>query len=214
MRVSVVGLGAGAADWVTPAALARLHLAGARVFARTRFFPGLEQLLQGVEWASFDDLYERAASLDDVQAAMVERLLSAGDEVVLAVPGDGTLGEAILERLRARGVTLEVIPGVSLGVAALAAAGLPTADGAQFVEATSLGGSGVDLLVELNPRWPAAVTRRLQPAHRGRPEAGAPARLSTRARRAAGPPLGLARPATGRNERSPSSTACESSSTT
>jgi tetrapyrrole methylase family protein/MazG family protein len=128
------------------------------VFARTRFFPRIEQLLVGLQWTSFDELYERAASLDEVQAAMVERLLSAGDEVVLAVPGDGTLGDGVLERLRARGVTLDVIPGVSLGVAALAAAGRPTADGAQIVEATSLGGSGVDLLVELNPRWPAAIT--------------------------------------------------------
>ena len=34
----------------------------------------------------------------------------------------------------------------------------PAADGAQVVEATSLGGSGIDLLVELNPRWPAVVT--------------------------------------------------------
>jgi tetrapyrrole methylase family protein / MazG family protein len=158
MRVSVVGLGPGAADWISPAAVARLHLAGARVFARTRFFPGLERLLDGLQWATFDELYERAASLDDVQTSMVERLLSAGDEVVLAVPGDGALGEAVLARLRAGGASVEVVAGVSLGVAALAAAGLDAANGAQLVEATSLGGSGLDLLIELNPRWPAAVT--------------------------------------------------------
>jgi tetrapyrrole methylase family protein / MazG family protein len=158
MRVSVVGLGPGAADWISPAAVARLRLPQARVFVRTRFFPGLERLLDGVQWSSFDELYERAASLDEVQTAMLERLLAAGDEVVLAVPGDGALGEAVLGRLRAGGATLEVIAGVSLGVAALAAAGLAAADGAQLVEATSLGGSGLELLIELNPRWPAAVT--------------------------------------------------------
>jgi tetrapyrrole methylase family protein / MazG family protein len=158
MRVSVVGLGPGAADWISTAALARLRLPDARVFVRTRFFPGLERLLDGLQWSSFDELYERAASLDDVQAAMVERLLTAGREVVLAVPGDGALGEAVVGRLRAGGATVEVIAGVSLGVAALAAAGLAAADGAQLVEATSLGGSGLDLLIELNPRWPAAVT--------------------------------------------------------
>jgi tetrapyrrole methylase family protein / MazG family protein len=160
MRVSVVGLGPGPAEWVTPAAKARLRLPGARVFVRTRFFPNIEQLLEGVEWQSFDDLYERADSLQDLHTAMAERLLDTGDsgEVVLAVPGDGALGEAVLDRLRQGGAVVEVVPGVALGVAALVASGLSAADGAQVVEATSLGGSGIDLLIELNPCWPAVVT--------------------------------------------------------
>jgi tetrapyrrole methylase family protein / MazG family protein len=158
VRISVVGLGPGPADWVTPAAMARLRLAGARVFVRTRFFPGLEKLLAGISWESFDALYEQAASLTDVSQAMAERLLASGNDVVLAVPGDGTLGEAVLGYLRQRGATLEVVPGIPLGVPAVAAAGMPAADGAQIVEATSLGGSGIDLLIELNPRWPAVVT--------------------------------------------------------
>jgi tetrapyrrole methylase family protein/MazG family protein len=143
---------------VTPAALARLRLPGARVFVRTRFFPGLEKLLEGANWDSFDSLYEQAESLDDVHTLMAQRLLDAGPEVVLAVPGDGTLGEVVLGHLRQGGAKLEVLPGIPLGVAALAAAELPAADGAQIVEATSLGGSGIDLLIELNPRWPAVVT--------------------------------------------------------
>jgi tetrapyrrole methylase family protein/MazG family protein len=128
------------------------------VFVRTRLLPGLGQLLNGLAWESFDELYEQAASLEDVHATMAERLLDAGDEVVLALPGDGALGEAVLERRRAGGASVEIVPGVSLGVAAIAAAGVPAADGAQVVEATSLGGSGIDLQIELNPRWPATVT--------------------------------------------------------
>jgi len=114
--------------------------------------------LEGVTWESFDALYEEAQSLDDVHTQMAQRLLDAGPEVVLAVPGDGTLGEVVLGHLRQGGARLEVLPGVPLGVAALAAVGLAAADGAQIVEATSLGGSGIDLLIELNPRWPAVVT--------------------------------------------------------
>jgi|SRR5579859_505521 len=193
MRVSVVGLGPGPTGWVTAAALERLRLPGAQVFARTRFFPNLDQLLAGLNWHSFDDLYEQADSLEELQRAMAARVLEAGrasdasaptnasdasdaavrgtwghrsaatdavsrGEVVLAVPGDGTLGEAVLERLRQGGATVEVVPGVPLGVAALAASGLPVGDGAQLVEATSLGGSGIDLQIELNPCWPAVVT--------------------------------------------------------
>ena len=158
MRVSVVGLGAGPSEWISSAAIARLHMPGAHVFARTRFFPHLAQVLAGLDWDSFDQLYETAESLDQVHQEMAERLLAAGDEVVLAVPGDGILGEAVLRRLRDAGARVEVVPGVPLGVSALAAAAMPAVDGAQMVEATSLGGSGIDLLVELNPRWPAVVT--------------------------------------------------------
>jgi len=158
VRITIVGLGPGPADWVTVAARARLSSPGARVFVRTRLFPGLGELLQGLVWESFDELYEQAASLDDVHAAMAARLLEAGDEVVLAVPGDGALGEAVLDRLRAGGAIVEIVPGIPLGVAAITAASIPAPDGAQVVEATALGGSGLDLLIELNPRWPAVVT--------------------------------------------------------
>ncbi len=152
MRISVVGLGPGPAEWVTAAAIARLRAPGARVFVRTRLFPNLDELLDGRAWESFDDVYEQAASIEDVHAGMAEQLLAAGDEVVLALPGDGTLGEAVLGRLRAGGARVEITPGIALGVAAIAAAELSAPDGAQVVEATSLDA------MELNPRWPAVVT--------------------------------------------------------
>jgi tetrapyrrole methylase family protein/MazG family protein len=159
MRVSVVGLGPGRLDWITPAARSKLHAPGARVFVRTSLLPGLTQFLEGVAWESFDTVYDTARSLDEVHAAILTRLLSAGDDVVLAVPGDGVLGEAILSGLLASGATVEIVPGVPLGAGALAMAGLAAADGAQVVEATSLVWSGgLELLIELNPRWPAVVT--------------------------------------------------------
>src|SRR3979411_2350928 len=75
MRITVVGLGPGAMDWVTPAAHAGLPLPGSGVFVRTRFCPNLDKLLAGVEWESFDDLYEQAESLADLDLAMAQRLL-------------------------------------------------------------------------------------------------------------------------------------------
>jgi len=158
MRVSVVGLGPGPLTWITGAAMDRLRTPGARVFVRTRFFPNIDQVLADLSWESFDELYETSASLDEVNRRMADGLLASGDDVVLAVPGDGTLGEALLERLRDAGAHVEVVPGVPLGVAALAATAVPASDGVQVVEATALGGSSIDLLIELNPRWPAVVT--------------------------------------------------------
>jgi tetrapyrrole methylase family protein / MazG family protein len=155
MRLTVVGLGPGPLEWITPAAKSRLRGA-ARVYVRSRLFPHLDELLDGVSWESFDHIYETASALDEVHVAIAEALLAAGDDVVLAVPGDGVLGEAILAYLR--DVDLNFIPGIPLGTGALAAAGVAASEGAQVVEATSLGGRGIDLSVELNPRWPAVVT--------------------------------------------------------
>jgi tetrapyrrole methylase family protein/MazG family protein len=121
-------------------------------------FPELDRLLEDVSWESFDALYESAESLEQVNRSIVECLLAAGDLAVLAVPGDGLVGEAVVVLLQSGGATVNVVPGVPLGVGALAAAGLGASDGAQMVEAASLGGSGIELLVELNPRWPAVVT--------------------------------------------------------
>src|ERR671932_1673980 len=146
MRVSIVGLGPGPPGWITGAAMDRLRTPRALRFARTRLFPGLDELFADRRWDSCDDLYEAAESLDEVNRRMAERLLASGDDVVLAVPGDGALGEAVLERLREGGAEVEVVPGVPFGVAALATAAVPATDGAQVVEATSLGGTGIDLL--------------------------------------------------------------------
>jgi tetrapyrrole methylase family protein / MazG family protein len=154
VKLTVVGLGPGPAEWLTEAARARLTAPGARIFARTRMHPALA----GVQFESFDTLYDQSDSLSEVESAIAARLLSAAGEVVLAVPGDGILGEAVLQGLRDGGAEVEVVPGVPLGIGALVAAGVPVSDGSQMVEATSLGGTGIDLLIELNPRWPAVVT--------------------------------------------------------
>jgi tetrapyrrole methylase family protein / MazG family protein len=162
MRLSVVGLGPGPAEWVAPAALARLRAPGARVFVRTALHPAVPRVLDGLEYTSFDALYEHSPTLAEVHAQIVDQVLAGGgedhhQEVVLAVPGDGLLGESVLEQLQAAGVQLSVVPGVPLGIGALAAAGLPATEGAQVVEVSALGGQGIDLQVELNPRWSAVV---------------------------------------------------------
>src|SRR2546425_10527979 len=94
MGASVVGLGPGPSEWISSAAMARLHTPGAHVFARTRFFPHLAQVLSGLDWESFDQLYETAESLDQVHREIAERLVAAGDVGVLAGPGAGLPGVA------------------------------------------------------------------------------------------------------------------------
>jgi tetrapyrrole methylase family protein/MazG family protein len=159
----VVGLGPGPDSWLTTAALEALHRPRARVFARTALHPALARLSHELPAESFDELYAAADDLDSVYAAMSERLLAAltdsgsDSPVVLAVPGDGALGEELLGRLRSAGVELAIVPGVPLAIGVLAAAGVAPVPGVQAVDAAALGGSGIELGVELNPRWYAVV---------------------------------------------------------
>ncbi len=159
--LTIVGLGPGPAEWVTAEARETLRTPGARVFVRTALHPAIPTLLDGVPFESFDSLYERAPDLDALYGQMADRLATAADEgqaTVLAVPGDGQIGEKILDRLRERGVDLRVVPGIPLASGALAASSANAGHGVQAVDAAALGGSGTDLDVELNPLWTAVIT--------------------------------------------------------
>jgi tetrapyrrole methylase family protein / MazG family protein len=160
LAIVVVGLGPGPAEWVTPAAASALRTPGAHIFVRTALHPAVEGLLAGRPHESFDALYEEATSLEAVHVRIAGRLVetaSDGRDVVLAVPGDGTQGEAVLSNLVERGVEVRIVPGVAVSAAAAAAVGMPATEGLQAVEASMLGGSGINRGVELNPLWPAVV---------------------------------------------------------
>ncbi|MEM9034830.1 MAG: MazG family protein [Actinomycetota bacterium] len=99
-RVVVVGLGPADAGLVTPATT-RLIADASRRFLRTTRHPAAEVVPDAV---SFDEIYERADSFDDVYAEIVERLVAAADEhgeVLYAVPGSPLVLERAVERLRA-----------------------------------------------------------------------------------------------------------------
>jgi tetrapyrrole methylase family protein/MazG family protein len=161
MPLTVVGLGPGPAGWLTRDGEAALRQPNARVFARTRLHPALDALSDHVRIDSFDALYASAATLDAVYDEMSARLvaeLEAGARpVILAVPGDGVVGEELLVRLHAADVRLAIVPGVPITPAVLAAVDQPLVAGVQTVEASALGGSGIELQIELNPHWPAVV---------------------------------------------------------
>src|SRR5439155_25285192 len=138
-RVVVVGLGPAGPELVTAATKAALDRVPVR-YLRTGRHPAA-----GVaSWtATFDDLYESAATLDDVYAGIVERLVAAAEEhgeVLYAVPGSPAVAERSVELLRSEGdIELEVLPALSfldlawsrLGVDPLAA-GVRLVDGHRF----------------------------------------------------------------------------------
>ncbi|HET7489765.1 MAG TPA: nucleoside triphosphate pyrophosphohydrolase [Acidimicrobiales bacterium] len=140
-RVVAAGLGPAGPDLLTAATVAAIGRIPARYLRTTRHpaaaaVPGAH---------SFDALYDRADTLEEVYAGIVDALAEAAaaeGEVLYLVPGSPAVAERTVELLRADGrVALEVLPAVSfadlawdrLGVDPLAA-GVRLVDGRRFAE--------------------------------------------------------------------------------
>jgi tetrapyrrole methylase family protein/MazG family protein len=138
-RVVVVGLGPGDRRLVSVAATDAMAAIATR-FVRTTRHPsaGLAEPA-----TSFDGLYERADSIEEVYAAIVEHLVAAAraeGQVLYAVPGSPLIAERTVQLLCTDGrVEVEVVPALSfldLAWARLAvdpvAAGVRIVDGHRF----------------------------------------------------------------------------------
>ncbi len=139
-KVIVAGLGPAGPELITGAVVDAISQTSRR-FVRTR----RHLAAAAVEPAeSFDDLYDRASSFEEVYRAIVDRLAAEAEhgheDVLYAVPGSPLVAERTVELLRAEsGVELEVLAGLSfadlawdrLGVDPLAA-GVRLVDGRRF----------------------------------------------------------------------------------
>ncbi|MGH9281114.1 MAG: MazG family protein [Acidimicrobiales bacterium] len=138
-QVVVVGLGPAGPDLLTGAAMEAIERVPVR-FVRTTRHPSASAV-PGV--TSFDDLYERAETMDEVYGGIVDALAEAAaeeGEVLYAVPGSPLVAERTVQLLRADDrVTVTVVPGLSfldlawarLGVDPLVA-GVRLVDGHRF----------------------------------------------------------------------------------
>ncbi|HEX2038754.1 MAG TPA: nucleoside triphosphate pyrophosphohydrolase [Acidimicrobiales bacterium] len=112
-KVVVAGLGPAGPDLLTVGtreAIARIP----RRFLRTRRHPAAEAVSEA---ESFDELYERAESFEDVYHGIADALVAAAGEhgeVLYLVPGSPGVAERSVELLLADGrVPVEVLPAVS-----------------------------------------------------------------------------------------------------
>ncbi len=135
-RVVVVGLGPADVDLVTPAARQALADAPARL-VRTRRHPAARLLADD---PTLDEVYERAARLDDVYPALAERVVTAAQEhgvVAYAVPGSPLVAErSVAVLLDDPAVDVSVVAGLSFLDLAWARLGVdPLAAGVRLVDA-------------------------------------------------------------------------------
>jgi tetrapyrrole methylase family protein/MazG family protein len=139
-RVVVVGLGPAGADLLSNATIRLLTETPAAVL-RTRVHPAADAF---GELDSYDEVYESAASFDEVYATIVADLVARAEregEVVYAVPGSPLVAERTVELLREAPVDLEIIPALGFADLAWAALGIdPLANEVRLVDATNLSG--------------------------------------------------------------------------
>jgi tetrapyrrole methylase family protein/MazG family protein len=144
--ITIVGLGPGGSDLWTEAA--RKALTSAReVWLRTARHPGVETLRNGgrIQTHSFDAWYEESPDFGVLYARIADHILNLGtreEGVVYAVPGNPTVGEATVTRIRSlaveAGLPVAIVPGLSFIELTLAAVGVDALDGLQIADAAQL----------------------------------------------------------------------------
>lgn len=148
-RLVIAGLGPGDPASVPKLALMRARGAG-RVFVRTERHPSVSFLRRkGVQFETFDSLYDQAESFDQLYAAICERVLESARrfDTVYMVPGNPLVGEKtvqmILDAFRrdqdlGTAVQLEIIPAMSFVDGVLQAVGYAATSGYLLVDAYDL----------------------------------------------------------------------------
>jgi tetrapyrrole methylase family protein/MazG family protein len=148
--ITVVGLGPGGPEHLTREAWEALS-GGSEVWLRTGRHPAVAGLPDHLAVHTFDDLYEQADDFEAVYGAIVERLLGLAarpEGVCYGVPGDPTVGEATVARLRRDSpFPVRLIHGVSFVEPALASLGLDALDGLSVADA-------LDLAARHHPSFP------------------------------------------------------------
>ncbi len=148
-RIDVWGMGPADAALMPAGLLEAIDAVGVtNTIVRTAVHPAFAALPAGV--VTCDDLYESGATFDDVYAAVVERVVSAGERVVYIVPGSPLIAERTVEMLRARDdVEVVVHPSLSFLDLCWDRLGIdPFADGVRLVDGHAFDpGDGGNVLV-------------------------------------------------------------------
>ncbi len=149
-KITVVGLGPGAWEHLTLQG-ARALKSGQRIFLRTRKHPIAKDLTtQGIRYSTFDNLYEKGTTFEEVYAQMVRRLLAEvkkGD-LVYGVPGNPAVAEAsyylLIDAAKEKDIEVLTIPGMSFLELIYERLGIDPSKGLQILDGLNCKGWRVD----------------------------------------------------------------------
>lgn len=151
--ITLIGLGPGDPEAMSRGAERALRTASAAMqagagmlFLRTETHPCVETLREwGLQFTSFDPLYETSADFDGIYASISERVIEAAllsEEIAYAVPGHPLFGERsvrlILQQAEVRQIPTRIVASGSFVEAALTAARVEIAEGCDVRDALTL----------------------------------------------------------------------------
>jgi tetrapyrrole methylase family protein/MazG family protein len=158
--VTIVGLGPGDPGLLTVEAWRVLEEA-TEIYLRTERHPTTSALPASAEIRSFDDVYERCDTFDQVYEEIASRVVDLGqtaEGVVYAVPGHPLAGEASVQRILAlaqsRGLPVRIVEGLSFIESVCTSLGLDPLSGLQIADAMELATRNYP---EFNPDLPLIV---------------------------------------------------------
>ena len=160
--ITLLGLGPGGPELLTRQAWDILESIS-EIYLRTRQHPVVESFPPELQVHSFDDLYEKGVSFEQVYEQIVERVLELGRRpqgVVFAVPGHPFVAEAtcpeIERRARQEGLPVRVVEGLSFLEPAFTALELDPFPRLALVDALELAGAHVP---SFPPSMPALIAQ-------------------------------------------------------
>ncbi|HLS20495.1 MAG TPA: nucleoside triphosphate pyrophosphohydrolase [Bacillota bacterium] len=142
MHPSIVIIGLGASDIEQlPLGIYEMLMKDERqLFVRTKDHPVLESLVKrGLNYESFDHLYERETSFERVYEQIVQQLLKAAEKqnIIYAVPGHPMLAEKTVQLLLKENINVQIKGGQSYLDDLFTSLQIDPIEGFQFVDGTS-----------------------------------------------------------------------------
>ncbi|HLS06847.1 MAG TPA: SAM-dependent methyltransferase, partial [Bacillota bacterium] len=138
--IKVIGLGAGDMNQLPLGIYHLLIKNDYPLFVRTKDHPVVQTLAeQGVEFITFDHLYEQESTFEQVYETIVNQLLQAAtkETIIYAVPGHPMLAEYTVQRLLKENIDVQIKGGQSYLDALFTSLQIDPIEGLQFVDATS-----------------------------------------------------------------------------
>lgn len=143
-KIQVVGLGAGTLEQM-PLGIYKLLLSKKSIYLRTACHPVVEELeKEGMNFISFDEVYEAHGQFGEVYEEICQRLLDKAQshDVVYGVPGHPLVAEKtvqlLIERGPKAGVEVEIVGGQSFLDAVFTALKIDPVEGFLLLDGSSL----------------------------------------------------------------------------
>jgi len=147
IMITIVGLGAGDLNQL-PLGVYKLLKDAEHVYIRTKEHPVIAALIaKGLKYTSFDEVYERHESFEDVYTEIVQILTKSSKEnsIIYAVPGHPMVAERTVQMLLDSNAEIEIKGGGSFLDELFTSLRIDPIEGFQLLDATDFDPAGLSL---------------------------------------------------------------------